>query len=460
MAALQDLKLTGKLLRGGVGMVVAALLASCASVSERIDGVTYPFQPAEKQDLQLAQMSLPDQVVITPINGAPAPYDQMLARAVVRAAGQREIIASTASPGQPTTRMTGSASFIQSPEGPLLKMRWMVAAPNGGNQFAFTIVDAVAPDPSSADQWKALEDRQVIDRLAGLTADELASWFKRSATALAAIDPSADQPDLAAQQARAAFPSQASAVQANSGQAASGQAASGQAASGQAPLTSPPSLTPGGSPTPLAGASTPNGAPAPEAQTASAASIAPPSSATQGPSVPAGLPSQAQPALSSAQAAPAGPEPAAPQPAAIASAPPPAANSPAANAPAATPAAVAPSAPEIYFLPVLGAPGDGRQALATAFRQTLGTRGVRLAAAPGPRTLIVQSVVTISDAEPGLDRVQIDWDIKSPRGDVIGSINQDNKIQQGRLDGTWGPLAFDIADPIAAEVAGFLSQIQ
>ncbi len=111
-------------------------------------------------------------------------------------------------------------------------------------------------------------------------------------------------------------------------------------------------------------------------------------------------------------------------------------------------------APRVHLGPVDGAPGDGREALATALIAALDLRGIRLAAADAEVPLIT-GTVTVTPAPNG-ERLAIRWAVLNPDGSEIGAVEQENDVLPGKLDGRWGPLAYDIATGAAAGLEDLL----
>ncbi len=111
-----------------------------------------------------------------------------------------------------------------------------------------------------------------------------------------------------------------------------------------------------------------------------------------------------------------------------------------------------PSTPSSYPLvsvdEIDSAPGDGRTSLAAAMRRALNGRGVPVVETSNGGELSVRCTVETTRAG-GRERVEIRWAVIDARGAELGSIEQDNTIAPGTLDGAWGP----IADAIAAAAA-------
>lgn len=400
-------------------LIIAAMalgLAACNTLS----GTQRPFQPSDKS-LPIAAVEMPGYILIGPVVGAPAPYDVELAKAVAQATTKRDLIASTSAPAQRTSTLKGTMTVKETVEGPIVKTLWTLADPDGAERYSFAIIEPIGSQGNiGAELFERLKNERTIKRLAELTADEVAGYVK---------------PRLA--RVPAPVPSTVAAL----------------ANPGPAPVEP---IVPD--------------APSAAAKAAAATPIVPaPPPAASGSS---------KPAAAETKTAPAVPEPAKPEasktetatkvataPAAptaakaeIASEPKADTKIAAADAKAKTPPAAA-EKPEVYFLPIMGAPGNGRTALAQAFRQTLASRGVRLAAEPGPRTFLVQSVVSLKSAGPGLDTIEINWNMKAPTGEFLGNVHQSNQVPRGSLDGEWGPVAFDAADGAAQGIVALLAKI-
>lgn len=122
------------------------------------------------------------------------------------------------------------------------------------------------------------------------------------------------------------------------------------------------------------------------------------------------------------------------------------------------PPTAAPRRPALVIAPIAGAPGNGRAALARAMAGALEWRGVALATEPTDRTLLVLGTVTMSDAEPGVQRIEVVWEVLKPDGQRLGVVSQANTLPSGALDGAWGAIAAAIADGGAAGVLDLLEQ--
>lgn len=118
-------------------------------------------------------------------------------------------------------------------------------------------------------------------------------------------------------------------------------------------------------------------------------------------------------------------------------------------------AAPTPDYPTISVRPVEGAPGDGREALMLAVLQSLSLNGVARDDINPDVILTCEIISTPYDAR--LQHVQIIWHAMLPDGSELGTVQLDNTIPVGALDGIWGPTAFAIADAGAPDLLNLLA---
>lgn len=123
----------------------------------------------------------------------------------------------------------------------------------------------------------------------------------------------------------------------------------------------------------------------------------------------------------------------------------------AAGGPATTTGSIARDGGVTAMVPsVVGAPGDGSVALTSAIQRELTRSGVALTETPSAQTYKVEGKVVVGPGENGKQPIQIDWDVKDPKGKKLGTVSQKNEIPQGSLDGAWGKTA-DAAASAAAQ---------
>jgi hypothetical protein len=119
-----------------------------------------------------------------------------------------------------------------------------------------------------------------------------------------------------------------------------------------------------------------------------------------------------------------------------------------------TPAAAPKGEAVVVVIPVTGAPGDGQSALADAMKKHLTDKGIKVTDVKTPGAYSVKGTVTMSAAEGGQQPITIRWSVIDPAGKQVGNaVVQKNKIDQGSLDVTWGPVADIAAGAAAVELA-------
>lgn len=90
---------------------------------------------------------------------------------------------------------------------------------------------------------------------------------------------------------------------------------------------------------------------------------------------------------------------------------------------------------------VKGAPGDGSVSLARALQKELSRNGVALTNAATPSTYRVEGTVSMGPGNAGKQPIQIEWVVKDPAGQKLGTVSQKNEIPAGSLNGSWGSTA-------------------
>lgn len=120
-----------------------------------------------------------------------------------------------------------------------------------------------------------------------------------------------------------------------------------------------------------------------------------------------------------------------------------------------------PAARSVAVTKVVGAPGDGSQALVTALQRELTRNGLSVADAGAAGANRVEGKVVLgkptkaSEEKGGgeLQPIQIQWTVRNSKGENLGTVSQKNEIKPGELDGTWGDNANAVA---AAAVQGII----
>ncbi len=106
---------------------------------------------------------------------------------------------------------------------------------------------------------------------------------------------------------------------------------------------------------------------------------------------------------------------------------------------------------------VVGAPGDGNTSLSAAMRQELTQAGIGNASA-GQRAYSVAGKVSVSAAKDGKQSVKIDWRVSDPSGGLLATVSQNNDIQAGTLDGSWGGIAQEAAQGAASKIKTLIDE--
>jgi hypothetical protein len=109
----------------------------------------------------------------------------------------------------------------------------------------------------------------------------------------------------------------------------------------------------------------------------------------------------------------------------------------------------------IYFLGVIGAPGDGNASLAGQMRRLLPDTGDQLVASRENADFLLQGVVRVSDVAGGQQQVEIHWQVADPTGKIAGDVAQGHDFPAGALNHFWG----EIAVAVATEAAGGVHEV-
>ena len=123
------------------------------------------------------------------------------------------------------------------------------------------------------------------------------------------------------------------------------------------------------------------------------------------------------------------------------------------------PVAVAVAEPLLAMGPVTGAPGDGGSTLSRAMSFALNRAHVALADTSGAKeSFILIGKVELSPPASGQQQVKVSWILRGRDGGEIGRIDQQNAVPAGSLDGSWGDIAFAVANAAAPGVAALIKK--
>ena len=104
------------------------------------------------------------------------------------------------------------------------------------------------------------------------------------------------------------------------------------------------------------------------------------------------------------------------------------------------------------YVDVVGAPGDGKEALERALSNRLLDRGFAVSSSPAVNAYEIQGIVRLSPADRGKENIRIDWIVFAPDGTRLSNVTQTNVIRKGSLDRRWGAAAEAAADAAAQDI--------
>jgi hypothetical protein len=113
----------------------------------------------------------------------------------------------------------------------------------------------------------------------------------------------------------------------------------------------------------------------------------------------------------------------------------------------------------LYVSPVDGAPGKNGPALRQAMDNALRAARLPVTGEMNDDALVIAGSVQLFPAQNKRQRVEIVWKILDARGREIAKLAQANMVEEGSLDGDWGPLARIIADAAVPGVVDLLRQL-
>jgi hypothetical protein len=112
-------------------------------------------------------------------------------------------------------------------------------------------------------------------------------------------------------------------------------------------------------------------------------------------------------------------------------------------------------AAKIMVADVTGAPGDGNAVLTRQMRQRLAVLGPVVLTSAAGADFVVEGKVAVVPLPKHLERVEIQWIVKTAAGDERGRVVQLNEIPAGTLDRYWG----DVAVVVAAEASNGVNDV-
>lgn len=110
------------------------------------------------------------------------------------------------------------------------------------------------------------------------------------------------------------------------------------------------------------------------------------------------------------------------------------------------------------YIDVVGAPGDGKEALENALSSQLLNRGFTVTGTPAAQAYEIQGMVRLLPAGRGEETIRIDWTVFGPEGLRLGNVTQTNVIPEGSLNRRWGPAAEAAASAAAHDIMQYIAQ--
>ncbi|MEM8643749.1 MAG: hypothetical protein AAGF09_02520 [Pseudomonadota bacterium] len=110
------------------------------------------------------------------------------------------------------------------------------------------------------------------------------------------------------------------------------------------------------------------------------------------------------------------------------------------------------------FIDVVGAPGDGEEALENALSNQFLNRGFTVTMTPAAQAYEIQGMVRLFPAGRGEETIRIDWTVFGPEGLRLGNVTQTNVIPKGSLDRHWGTAAEAAASAAAQDIMQYIAQ--
>lgn len=110
---------------------------------------------------------------------------------------------------------------------------------------------------------------------------------------------------------------------------------------------------------------------------------------------------------------------------------------------------------KIIITAIFDAPGDGDHVLRAAISASLRQAGFEMTDRPDARTFRLQCTVGLTESRPGFDRLALTWEVKSPQGTVLATIDQENEIPVETLKGGWSDLAPLVTQGATTGIAEF-----
>jgi hypothetical protein len=97
--------------------------------------------------------------------------------------------------------------------------------------------------------------------------------------------------------------------------------------------------------------------------------------------------------------------------------------------------------PSFLIKQVEGAPGDGNASLTAAMKAALRKRDLTVTDDPRQAGFVIEGKVQVGPNVNGRQQTKIVWAVNTISGQEVGKAVQENAVQAGTLDGSWGRIA-------------------
>lgn len=125
------------------------------------------------------------------------------------------------------------------------------------------------------------------------------------------------------------------------------------------------------------------------------------------------------------------------------------------------PATAMPATPRpVHLWPITGSPGDGGRALGRALKIALKRARLQLVEELVAGGLVILGSVEVGAAIANRQNVRIEWSVIAPDGSELGTVQQENTVPKGALDGAWRGLVVIIAENAAKGIVALLERLR
>lgn len=116
-----------------------------------------------------------------------------------------------------------------------------------------------------------------------------------------------------------------------------------------------------------------------------------------------------------------------------------------------------PTGETIIVTAIFDAPEQGARHLRQAIEASLRAAGFDVTARPGPQTYRLQCTVGVTESRTGFQQLALSWELKSPKDEVLATIDQANEIPLGSLKEGWVELAPLVTQGAARGISNYFA---